>query len=527
MYFLSSGFLDELMTLVMFEEVGDMATSKTLCRPKIVQVRSVNDLGKAHYGLCLTDGESAMRVLVEKHLLEDTLGISVKEGAMISPTGELQEWQADEDDVRVDQLRVGSVISVQSFEFIPRLAVFVQNETGETATNPAENLLPEVNLLDILHIGFSCKNLGDPASSHADEAATATASAAASGHTPSVRKEMQTEHSTAAAPGSVRQISSLSDLTLSLNNEAWQIVLKLVNLSERKYFSNSSFTRALFKDESNDLYCEAVAFADNCNYLLRLDKDHSYVLTRCSVRVSQKANRRWRSQRNSIDFELTIDSQSKLTKVYAKPCNGPPKQQATAVSVDQRATKAIKSSMMPSQHQELDDAQSTVGNLLVFTKLGMLPFKENNSFINVTGVVCEVEKEMEDVEKKGWRSGKLRVRYFYLADETSPNSKTVRCSVWGAEAEAFDHSVGAVLLLRNCLLTEYNGVTLCVYRTSTVADISFTSAAEKLRDWWPTSQFCKKRKAEQIDAGYTSGDSDSDTHRAEGTTRASKYNKKH
>ena len=523
MHFLSGGFVKRTLLLIMYDEIGELPATTTPSRPQILQVRSVHDLGKMHYGLCLTDGELAIRTLVEKKVLESDLDLCVKLGGMDPESCQLLEFaECEQEPARVGQLRVGSVISLKSYSFMKRLDVFEQNDTGEVANSATENQLCELKLLDFCHVGFSHKNFYDDTQpSEKSREAQKELETNEKDEEADTLEEAEAQHTNAATTpkntevhsGSIRRIDSINDLSPSLNKEAWQINLTLVRLSTQKDFiinnrrervadsinqssattGACSFVRALFKDESNNLYCEAVAFGANCSYLERLEINKCYVVTRCKVKASKQSLKRWPNQLNSSnDIELTIDSRTKFTKQIEK--EKPVSESMTDFDFDNDNDNDNNNDNALNESAANDQA---ITDNLLFKKLGMLAFCKVNTMVNVTGVVCGVATQIKQIEKKGWREGKLCCRYFYVVDETT-KANPLRCSVWGKEAEHFNHEIGTVLLLRDCKLTDYEGQTLVVLRTSLVVDISLTTAAQALTTWWASSIF-KKRELDPND----------------------------
>ena len=110
-------------------------------------------------------------------------------------------------------------------------------------------------------------------------------------------------------------------------------------------------------------------------------------------------------------------------------------------------------------------------------RLGMV----NKRFVEVMGIILEIDEFSKQQETQ---TTDIQLRRFKLIDMTRT---IVSVALWGKEAENFNYPVGTIIMLNNCKLTNFRGVSLSVHRSTFLTEVHKNTThrlGRKLFKWW-------------------------------------------
>ncbi len=87
--------------------------------------------------------------------------------------------------------------------------------------------------------------------------------------------------------------------------------------------------------------------------------------------------------------------------------------------------------------------------------------------MNVVGLIIEIDEEVRYIKSKHFEA--LSVRNFLISDQSK---KTIKCAIWGNQADDFNIPIGTVIKIEQAKLTTYGGYSLSILRTSIIKNIS-------------------------------------------------------
>jgi hypothetical protein len=206
--------------------------------------------------------------------------------------------------------------------------------------------------------------------------------------------------------------------------------------------------RFLLKDKTKT-YVELVAFHEQVTEL-KLVKGFSYRLTNPLIKRSNDKFKVWKcySNKNNIEFQLDQD-----TKIVEMEPN------------------FFKSSESPKLKDKFTDL-----NELVSCRIG--------SLVHVIGVLIDIgELDVQKFNDKsdGFKyknASSLNIRRIQILDHTNTS---VMISVWGKEADDFDHQVGTILSFDSLKLTNFNNISLSVLKCSSICNVTNNIKSERIK----------------------------------------------
>ena len=119
-------------------------------------------------------------------------------------------------------------------------------------------------------------------------------------------------------------------------------------------------------------------------------------------------------------------------------------------------------------------------NLIPIEKLF---FQEEGSSLNIIAIISNVSQTCKNIKPRS-SNFEIALRNFKIIDESK---KEIPVALWGKQATDFKLKVGTVIMLTNCKLTNFNGVSLSIQRETGLLEIlpEFEiEYAEKLRNWY-------------------------------------------
>uniref|UniRef100_UPI00358F2191 replication protein A 70 kDa DNA-binding subunit-like n=1 Tax=Myxine glutinosa TaxID=7769 RepID=UPI00358F2191 len=221
----------------------------------------------------------------------------------------------------------------------------------------------------------------------------------------------------------------------------WTIRARVTNKTSIRTWSNPRGEGRLFSMDLTDEEGEirATAFTDECDKfhsLMELNK--VYFISKATLKA---ANKRYSSLKN--DYEMTFNS---VTTVV--PCEGP-------------------------------EADGLPGVSFAFTPISDLATKNKDTIIDVLGVCSSVEELSKVMIKSSNRE--TTKRGIQLVDQSNTS---VKLTIWGADAEAFDGSGFPVLAIKRARVSDYNGRSLSLGSSSVMVTSPQLPEAFELRGWF-------------------------------------------
>ncbi|KAK6093510.1 Replication factor A protein 1 [Batrachochytrium dendrobatidis] len=250
--------------------------------------------------------------------------------------------------------------------------------------------------------------------------------------------------------------------TLNPYQNKWTIKGVIINKGSVRTWNKAGREGRLFNftisDDSGDIRCTGFNEAVDMFYE-SIQEGQAYVISKAMIKVSNPA-----FNKGGHDYEMTIDPHTSITV-----CNDPK-------SIPQIKYNAL-----------------TLDRLLEV---------EKDAVIDVLAVVKECFPVSEITTKA---NNKLKKRDLNIVDESG---WLVRLTLWGSQAETFEHSDNPVIGIKNARVGDFGGRTLSVAMSSTLTLNPTMQDAFRLRGWFDA-------KASSIDfhtyskssSGVTSGNS--------------------
>ena len=116
----------------------------------------------------------------------------------------------------------------------------------------------------------------------------------------------------------------------------------------------------------------------------------------------------------------------------------------------------------------------------VFTPLDRLGMVKKRC-VEVMGVILEIEQCAKEQETQ---TININVRRFKLIDMTRT---IISVALWGKEADEFNFKIGTIVMLNNCTLTNFRGVSLSVHKSTFLTEVHKQTThrlGRKLFKWW-------------------------------------------
>ena len=288
----------------------------------------------------------------------------------------------------------------------------------------------------------------------------------------------------------------ISQLKPSLKNSSWSMMVTLKEKTPIREFVNRQngvkgrLCRLLLQDSSG--FIEAVIFNDLIERLNFDDliQDNVYMIRNGQIKYGSKMMRSWPDQ-VSLEFELLLTDQSIITHVTQQE------------ALDQFNQKLPKRKRIEIDDPEEDDdiqslnhmppikikKQSSSSEKYVvtklhksFTTLDQVYFLPKDSLTSVLAVVKEVGK------LKTLKSARVRRPLSLLnITVTDKSNCEMNVAIWGKQAEDFEMPIGSVIMLKECQVTNYNGVSLSVIMKTFMLEMQRSNDIQyvsELFDWW-------------------------------------------
>ncbi|KAH9245587.1 hypothetical protein BASA81_016923 [Batrachochytrium salamandrivorans] len=264
--------------------------------------------------------------------------------------------------------------------------------------------------------------------------------------------------------GSVSSGPYFSIKTLNPYQNKWTIKGLVLNKSSIRTWNKGGREGRLFSftiaDDSGDI--RATGFSEAIDvFYERIQEGHVYVISKAMIKVANPA-----FNKGGHEYEMTIDPQTSITV-----CN---------------------------------DAVSTIQIKYNFLTLDRLLEVEKDAVIDVLAVVKDCFPVSEITTKA---NNKLKKRDVVIVDESG---WSVRLTLWGSQAESFEHADHPVIGIKNVRVGDFGGRTLSVSMSSTMTLNPSIQDAFRLRGWYDA-------KAGSVDFQSYSGGSSG----ASGSSRAS------
>ncbi|KAH6599691.1 hypothetical protein BASA50_002827 [Batrachochytrium salamandrivorans] len=252
--------------------------------------------------------------------------------------------------------------------------------------------------------------------------------------------------------------------TLNPYQNKWTIKGLVLNKSSIRTWNKGGREGRLFSftiaDDSGDI--RATGFSEAIDvFYERIQEGHVYVISKAMIKVANPA-----FNKGGHEYEMTIDPQTSITV-----CN---------------------------------DAVSTIQIKYNFLTLDRLLEVEKDAVIDVLAVVKDCFPVSEITTKA---NNKLKKRDVVIVDESG---WSVRLTLWGSQAESFEHADHPVIGIKNVRVGDFGGRTLSVSMSSTMTLNPSIQDAFRLRGWYDA-------KAGSVDFQSYSGGSSG----ASGSSRAS------
>lgn len=289
---------------------------------------------------------------------------------------------------------------------------------------------------------------------------------------------------------------TISKLRPSLRNTTWSFLAKLQDKTPIREFvtrSNSfkgRLVRLLFQDHTGFLEC--VIFNDliERHGISSLCQNAVYTISDGQVKHSSMAMKAWPEQVSS-DVELIFTDTTTIQQVEDKNISNLfverlPKRKISELenevdnkkgnphtSVDQTAIKKLKG---PS---DLSKVSTQLHNS--FETLDQVFFKSKGSFTSCIAVITQVG-ELKSIKKPGHK--KLSLRNITITDKST---QTINVALWGKQAEEFEMARGSIIMLKECQVSNYDGLSLSVLMKTKILELFVSnniSYVSELSDWW-------------------------------------------
>lgn len=297
---------------------------------------------------------------------------------------------------------------------------------------------------------------------------------------------------------------TISKLKPSLKNTTWSVLAQLQEVTPFREFVNRStgfkgkLARLLLQDHSG--FVEGVVFNDmierhNINLL---SPGASYLISDGLIKYSSQKMKAWPGQVSS-DFELIftdtttikqVDDEAVLKSFVSRLPKRKQQEQQQEENEDDKHPLHHKQNKTIISHSEVKEKrQKTAHSLPIVTKLhksfetlDQVFFKSKGFFTSCIAVICKVG-ELKSIQKSKMQKP-LSLRNIIITDKTF---QQITVAVWGKQAEEFEMAVGSVIMLKDCLVTNYEGLSLSVLMKTVMLEMFASnniSYVSELLDWW-------------------------------------------
>ena len=119
-----------------------------------------------------------------------------------------------------------------------------------------------------------------------------------------------------------------------------------------------------------------------------------------------------------------------------------------------------------------------------FTPLDRLGLVKKRN-VEVMGIIIQIENVISNATQS---CDKINLRRFQLIDMTKTR---VSVACWGKDADEFKYKIGTVVMLNNCTLTNFRGVSLSIHKSTYITEIHKETThrlGRKLLKWWDAYQ---------------------------------------
>lgn len=256
-----------------------------------------------------------------------------------------------------------------------------------------------------------------------------------------------------------RETINIAQLTLLHTGCEWIVRCLLCKIGDIKEYTNQSgkkngiLKRLLFRDKTG--YLEAVVFDKDCDRDDIIEEKEYYIKSGC-LRESNKHKKAWPNI-DSINFDLYLSKYGKIEMLTYRE-----------LKFDFNINKT--------DHYQADSAREK------YTRLNNLFVKHSNAYVNVIGVITEIEECRKVYYEKDEKI--IINRNFFIKDISELKC---RVTLWKDEAEKFNLRIGHIIILNDFKYKYYNGLTLSMVKNSSYIQAKETNTFEKVkevREWW-------------------------------------------
>lgn len=220
----------------------------------------------------------------------------------------------------------------------------------------------------------------------------------------------------------------------------WTIKARVSHKSEIRYWSRANSEGKLFSvnllDESGEI--KATGFNEQCDQFYELLQEGAvyFISNPCKVNLAKK-------QYSNLpnDYELMFERDTVIEKC--------------------------------------EDAENVPQVRYNFTNIGLLNDIEKDSTIDVIGVLKEVQEVSQIVSKSTQKP--FDKRELTLVDDSG---YSVRLTIWGKTATAFDASPEAIVAFKGCKVGDFGGRSLSLLSSGSMAIDPDIPDAHKLKGWY-------------------------------------------
>lgn len=274
---------------------------------------------------------------------------------------------------------------------------------------------------------------------------------------------------------------SLKDLTINLTNWKSRVyITKFTNIStftRPNGLGQGQWQRFQIRDISGQ--AEGIVFNEMCDdpRIQSIKVNTLYMIENGKIKKASLNRRAWASEFNlTIDIEFTKDTSiipfEKNCDDFNLICNRLTDDQSPSdTSIEMKASTSASALVHPARLQS------------GITKLQNLCFRKKGDHCDVLGIIIQIDSEVSFINpKRGGRE--MEKRNLKIVDDTAVE---MMVALWGKQAVEFSMKKGEMILFKKIQVSDYQKISLNVYRVTTMLKMSkleMTPMVKSLWEWW-------------------------------------------
>ena len=194
-----------------------------------------------------------------------------------------------------------------------------------------------------------------------------------------------------------------------------------------------------------------------------------YTISNAEIRYLNKNYSTSEDQYLDMNYDLLFIEKTKIEPY-------PPYEQSSTSNFS--SSQSFDLSNIVDSHQNL---QNLISNLSSYDDL---KYKTNKEFVNIIGIVHKIDKSAKIITQ---HDGSITmIKHFYLVTESR---SSIICTLLSLVAESIKFQIGDILLIENCQLSDYGGLSVFLRKSSKIINLPYyiqndIKVFKDLSEWW-------------------------------------------